>query len=248
MKSTNPAVRTAIRTAHELKAEPRLTAEWNMNRYREATVDNTPSEETAGHDIDMFPIDSIVEPVRPGKGINKARVNASVIADKYITIHTPRFYVAGLEDKYKYWMSPYPSDSQGNISGVAPRVIYSSSVRTNKIVVGIENTWATPISWSIQTTDDGTTWRTASTNPVIGNDGRAVIYWGGSNWSSNKPSTSEAHTVITGMRIVVTRLGPGRTTNGAITQYIQNKTPRSTTGANSYFSLIEMSALSLIHI
>ncbi len=156
MKSVDAVVRTAIRTSHDVKAIPRLTAEWNMNRYSIPNVYNGIADWTRYEtDVDHFPIESIVEPIRPSKGINKARINQATISDGYNSPSLPRYYVAGLEDKYKYWVSPNPSDGAGNIGNCNPTVIYDRQVKTNKIVVTVENSWATP-----------TTWRRQRTNPV----------------------------------------------------------------------------------
>ena len=248
MKIVDAAVRNAIRTAHDVKALPRLTAEWNMNRYHETTVTNDVANwESIENDIDMFPIESIVEPIRPSKGINKARINYGTVSDSYATPSMPRYYVASLEDKYKYWISPTASDASGNIGNVAPRVIYASRVNVNKIVVTVENSWASPTTWSIQTTNDGgASWQTASSAPTIGNDGRAILYWNGASWSSNKPADQDPTTSINGVRVVVSRLGGGIGINGQPTQ--ARLAARNgggivnTSGAGSYFSLIEISA------
>lgn len=245
MKIVDAAVRNAIRTAHDVKALPRLTAEWNMNRYASTVVSNDVGAawETIENDVDMFPIETITEPLRPSKGINKARINYGTLSDSYNTPSMPRFYVASLEDKYKYWTSPTASDVVGNIGNVAPKVIYNTSVKTNKIVVGVENTWASPVTWSIQTTPDGVTWQTASSAPVIGNDGRAILYWNGGSWSSTKPASQTATTNIRGIRVVVTRLGGGIGLDGRPVQArLRNGAIVNTSGGGSYFSLIEISA------
>lgn len=243
MKSVDAVVKTAIRNGYDVKALPRLTAEWNMNRYSTPVVTNNPAESVAGNDVDMFPIESIVEPLRPTKGINKARVNYGTISDSYQTPTMPRFYVASLEDKYKYWVSPYASDGAGNISGVAPQIVYPAPVKTNKIVVGVENSWASPSAWNIQTsTDGGGTWTTASSSPVLGADGRAVLYWNGTNWSSTRPSVPAAPTTISGIKVNVSKLTSGMGTDNRITQANTRFGLVNTTGGASYFSLIEIGA------
>lgn len=243
MKSVNANLKTALRSSHDIKALPRLTVEWNLNRYVGSTVTNVPSEDTDGNDIDMFPIESLVAPNRPSKGINKARINASLIADDYTSPAVPRFYVAGLEDKYKYWQSPYTSDSAGNISRCTPLVVYERDVVTNKIVIGIENSWATPTAWTIQvSTDRGVSWRVVSSAPTIGADGRAVLYWNGTSWSSTRPSTLDNHTTISGVRVVVNKLGAGRNSLNQTTTYRQKGVTKATNGGWTYCSLIEISA------
>lgn len=252
MKSVDAAVRNAIRTAHDIKALPRLTAEWNMNRYTDviAVSNGIANWEAEENDVDHFPIDSIIEPIRPSKGINKARVDYGTISDSYTSPSMPRYYIASLEDKYKYWCSPYASDAGGNISGVAPQVLYGTagtSIKVNKIVVAVENSWASPSTWSIQTTTDhGASWQSASSSPAIGGDGRATLYWNGSGWSSSRPSTLTQTTNINGVRVTVTRLEGGKGVDNSPT-YARMSPARGgqvvqTDGSSSYFSLIEISA------
>lgn len=236
-------VENAIRTSHEVFALPRLIADWNYNRYIDVTVDNIPSEDTDGFDIELFPIESIVEPVRPTKGAAKAILGQSLVADDYNTLWRPRFYTASVDDKYKYWVSPELSDGSGNISKVAPHVIYSEPVEANKIVVNIENSWATPTSHTVQvTTDGGSTWTTAATNPAINDAGQIILYWNGTGWSSTRPADITSTRSINGVRYNVTKLGAGRNRNGEVVTYTNNGTEYSTTGANSFFSLISLGA------
>lgn len=243
MKVVNDNVKTAIRSNYEVKALPRLTAEWNMNMLREPTVTNNPDENASGFDPEMFPLESIVEPFRPTKGINKALVKNSLLSDSYTSSVTPRFYVAGEDDEYKYWLSPFPSDSTGNISGVSPSVTYSSPMQVNKIVIGFENSWATPSTWTVQTTTDGgTSWNTVSTSPSVGVDGRTVLYYNGTGWSTTRPNSLEQYTQINGIRIVVTKLGAGRDGAGNVTTYRSGTQPnKPTNGATSHLALIEIS-------
>jgi hypothetical protein len=247
MKTVNAAVTNAIRSNYEVTALPRLIADWNMNRYVGTTVSNAPPEDTNGNDVEIFPLESIVSPLRPTKGINKARVNQGIVADDYITPDMPRYYTASVDDKYKYWQSPNLSDSSGNISGVWPTVIYDSNVDVNKIVVKLENSWATPIAFNVAVTTNGNTWSIIATNPVIKNDGSITLYWNGTGWSSTKPAVLTSMANIKGLRVNVTQLGGGYSRAGAPTTY---RLPRTgggfqlvpTSGANAYFSLIEIAA------
>lgn len=244
MKNVDAAVRNAIRSAYDVTALPRLTAEWNMNRYYDTVVSNGIANwEAVENDVDMFPIESIVEPIRPSKGINKARINYGTVSDGYHSPAMPRFYIASLDDPYKYWISPTPSVGGGGINNVAPQVIYEKSLNVNKVVVGVENTWASPQTWSIQTTrDNGATWQTASSSPAIGADGRAVLYWNGAGWSSTRPSNLDAVTSINGVRVIVSRLTGGRGINDLPTTARTRFGMATTSGEGSYFSLIEISA------
>lgn len=245
----SPTVEAALRSRHEVKVLPRLLADWNMNRYIGVTADNIPSEDTDANDNEYFPIESIVEPIRPTKGIVKARIGESAVSDDYESEWRPRFYVASVDDKYKYWTSPGKSDANGNISRVAPHILYDEDVEVNKIVIKLENTWATPSDYNVQvTTDGGSTWTAAATTPVIRNDGQIILYWNGAGWSSTRPDDLSAMRTINGVRLNVTSLSGGIKNNGQPTRYRMKRhnaigyDTYDTNGANAHFSLIEISA------
>lgn len=245
MKSVPTALRDAIRSSYVLSATPRLIADWNMNRYADPVASNTPDEETEGYDPEMFPIESIIEPVRPTKGICKARINHSVIGDDYGIAGTPssaRYYIGDVDDVYKYWNGPYASNSTGAISGVEPQVIYARSVNVNKIVAKVENSWASPGNFTVQITTDGTSWSTVATNPTIRNDGQVVLYYNGTNWNSNRPTDIDNTKSIRGVKLVVTSLVGGRDRNGNPSTYMVDGTTYSTSGKNSHFNLISLEA------
>src|SRR5690348_2848508 len=108
MKAVASAVKNAIRSEHDVVAIPRLTVEWNFNRYVPTiNVDNTPAEQTDGFDIEAFPIESIILPNRPGAGILKARVGEARVADPYSKFtgqtRAIRSYLGSVDDTYKYW-------------------------------------------------------------------------------------------------------------------------------------------------
>lgn len=256
MKTARTQLTDAIKSSYNLVALPKATIEWNMNRYFDTTVDNVPAEDTNGYDIEMFPITSIVEPLRPTKGAMKAMAGAAMVSDVYTDAVMPRFYVASTDDKYKYWISPNRSDSTGAITGCSPFVIYEKNVAVNKIVINLENTWASPTDFVVDTTTVASPtesdWNRAATNPTIANNGQIVLYWNGSSWSSTRPATLTNTRTIRGVRIKVNSLGPGKLSNGTTTTYQQwndDGNPAlgeyqsvATTGKNSYFSLIQLSA------
>lgn len=251
MKSQRDAslatLKTRLDTDYVMTAVPKLTAEWNMNRYYATTVDNNPSEDTDGYDIDIFPIESIVEPIRPNKGANKAITNLSIASDNYVDESTPRFYMSNEDDQYKYWLSPQRSDANGALVNCQPQVVYEAPVRVNKIIIKIEDTWARPTEFTVEVSTDGTNWGVVATNPVISNDGQVTLYRNSAGWSSTF-STLAVTQDIRGVRMTVTRLGGGVRKNGQPTFYRTlnadgvTYTETNTNGSNSYFSLIEISA------
>ena len=46
MKTVDIEVKNAIRRDYNLNAQPRLTIEWNFNRYVTVSADNQPPEDT----------------------------------------------------------------------------------------------------------------------------------------------------------------------------------------------------------
>lgn len=269
MKSVT-SVANAYKSNHALKALPEVIVEWNMNRYIGAVADNTtlsPEIDNA-YDPELFPIESIIDPApRPNKGINKARVGTAVISDDYrpnvVGSTNPRYYIADVDDNYKYWTSQTPSDTSGALTNCKPQIIYNAAVDVNKITIRLENTWASPATFNIQTTtsatpNDTTDWTTVANQTTTPNGwkGSGVInlYWNGTNWqnstrSDNTDKTPKT-TTIRGVRIVVTALEGGYMLDGAgstiSTKYYAytggNRVLTTTDGKDSFFDLIEISA------
>lgn len=264
MKSVNAALTKALMENDVMYAVPRLTAEWNMNRYFNTVVDNTPSEDTDAFDNELFPIESLTEAMRPGKGILKARIGEGRVMPDYAAGPQPaRFYVASEDDTYKYWTSQMPSSNSGSLTNCAPHVIYGSKTEDdvwtyrpqtiNKIVIGVENSWATPNAFTVETTTDGTSWN-AVTIQSLGTSweasGQIILYYTGSAnaWTATKPTNTApmVTTPIAGIRFTVTSLKGGIQKDGSPTTYKQQNTNggydnMTTDGKNSYMSLIEIS-------
>lgn len=239
MKSVPTVLSDAIRQDYVLQARPRLTADWNMNRYKTPTANNILDDEENGYDPDIYPISSIIEPIRPTKGIIKARVGEGAVSNDYNVDSSTRYYIGGPDDIYKYWTSPHQSDGSGFISDCEPYVTYARAASVNKIVVKLENTIASPTNYKVQVQySPGGSWSTVSTNPTIRSDGQVIIYYNGIGWSSNKPSDLTDTVTIYGIKFVVTRLGPGMDKNGYVTTDIVNGWLNGTTGYYSFFNLI----------
>lgn len=248
MKSVDTVLKDQIRQSHSLNALPRLTADWNMNRFKNPVAYNVVSEELEGYDVEMFPIESIVEPFRPTKGILKARVGESAISSGYNTIRGAQYYLGNIEDQYKYWTSPQESDAYGNLDDTAPYIVYDEDVDVNKIVIKVENTWASPAGCNVyvQYTDGGA-WSRVSIMPEIHNDGSIVLYWNGFSWSVTRPADMTATRSIRGIKFEVMSLEGGRGKDGSQTFYYTHQSGQPyrkhlTTGSNSFFNLIEIAA------
>lgn len=197
MKTSTP-VKNLLYTDENANALPEVIAEWNMNRYLQPTVDNTPSDDTNGYHPEYFPIESIIEPLRPNKGVCKTRLNQATVGAAYTSNQPwqagPRFYLPSPDDQYRYWTSPEKSeprvDNNDNdpkaIENVKPHVIYTYNTGTteapvyegawiNKITIKTENTWATMNVFQIQiardpnpTTEDD--WETIANENDMTND------------------------------------------------------------------------------
>ena len=229
MKSVNAAVSDSIRTDYDVQAVPRLTVEWNWNRYASTVqVDNDPSDDLEGYDIEMFPVESLIQPNRPTAGIIKALVGEARVADEYSQYdgksRSARYYVASVDDLYKYWKTPYQTDGTGTfptqtdgITSARPHVSYPDGVAANKIVVGFEDTWAQPDVFEIRVQNSSGTWTIASSAPTINSSGQSILYWNGSNWSSAQPADQSAVTIIYGVQVRITSMRgvPGGAVSGA---------------------------------
>jgi len=256
------AVHDHLRTAHNVVAVPRLTADWNLNRYVEdIKVENIYSDELNGFDNETFPIESIIDPMRPGvKGVLKARANQAVVSGKYTTSAEAKFYISSPDDKYKYWTSPTITDGSGDFpldagtSTVQPYVRYGPEVNTNKIVIKIENTWASPKNYSVEISTtpyetDPAVWTTVGgSNPTYDlSTGVLVLYFNGTAWVTTKPATLVT-TPITGIKFTVGGLQAGIKRDGTTMKYwrptgLNGKPSLSTAnGANSSLNLIAIEA------
>lgn len=221
-----------IREHHTVHARPRLTAEFNYNRYAGPIASNTPAINEDSQDPDLFPIESIVEGRRPGAGIITARVDEWIVDDDYeITNDTERYYIADESDVYKYWSGPDLANGSGNFpagsdiypTNINPQVVYNRDVKSNKIVIGFENTYASPVDYEIyvkNSTSGG--WvkvaDSVDNSLTIDGDGRLILYYNGTSWGQT-PSFG-SFTAVSGIQLRV----------------------NSMSKPNSFFNLIEISA------
>jgi hypothetical protein len=169
--------------------------------------------------------------------------------------------VGDQKDVYKYWTSPVRTDGSGNFalntaavdvadrteSVVRPHVLYPTVQKINKIVVKMENTWASPNVFHIRTRAAITpnekpyqNWVTVYTSPSIANDGTVTLWWNGTTWVATRPAVLSAGTNVAGIMERVNSLKAGRRRDGSVTTYRTRgstvETP--TTGFNSNFNLI----------
>ncbi|QIN94030.1 minor tail protein [Streptomyces phage Wakanda] len=212
MLSGSTQLKNALQQGMALRSKPRVIAEWNHNRYTPIqTVDNFAyAEETYGYDLDMFPIESITEPLRPTAGLLKGRAGEGAVVQGYSdTPNVIRTYTASPDAKYKYWTSPEQSTTTPYSAGgyqipatVQPHVLYSQTALTNKLYICIENSWANPKIWDIQITTDGTNWTTVASDLVPNSKGQVILYrQANGTWSTTVYRDNPVY--IRGIRLVV---------------------------------------------
>lgn len=207
MIPASPEFKQILRTALSMQGSLRLLAEWNMNRHYTGEVSNNGEPD----DRPEFPMSSVVEPLRPTKkGIVKMIIDDGYVQPEYMNaVPSARFYVTSDDDLYHYWVSKETAKTLSGSNNTfsfdtpqRPTVIYPELVYTNKIVIGLETSLARPVSYSVQTTTNGTAWSTIAVNPTVDQDGKIVLYlqqsgsWGASAYYSNI-------TRIRGVRLVV---------------------------------------------
>jgi hypothetical protein len=182
MQTTTFEVNKLLKEGLAVQATPQLIAEWNHNRYAGIqTVDSTPSEYDEG-DPEYYPIESIADPLRPSKrGIVKARASVEGVVSEYTDRPgDKRYYLAGLDDPYKYWCSPVRSSLIGGLNAfsmtVQPYIIYKTASWTNKLYFLFETSAAWPVTYDIDITTDGTTWTRVGGDIIPDADGRVVLY------------------------------------------------------------------------
>ncbi|QWT29932.1 minor tail protein [Streptomyces phage TunaTartare] len=230
MQSASLFLQNALKQGENLTPAARVIAEWNHNRYTKVTtVDNYQyAEKTYGYDLDMYPIETIINPVRPTAGLLKARAGEGAVVQGYSdTVAGYRTYTADPDSKYKYWTGPAQSNTTPYAGGgytlpepVRPHIIYENPVLTNKIYICVEDSWARPQKYDIQITTNGTTWTTVASDIVTNSKGQVILYLqdAGTTWSTTVARDFAMY--IKGIKLVV----------------------NSMNRINSWFNLVELGA------
>jgi len=112
LQSASAGLEVLLKTGLSIHASPRVIIDWNHNRYTAIQeIDNWQyPEQDNGNDLDLFPIESIVLPLRPTACLAKARAGEGAATSGYGDAPDEvRYYTASVDSKYKYWSSP--SDS-----------------------------------------------------------------------------------------------------------------------------------------
>ena len=205
-----------LKKSYSASSTPRITVEWNGNRFGTIeTVNNNGVEVT--DDDPSFPIESIISPRRPKKsGIFKGIVSTGTDgreARAYKASEIPvarRMYTASPDAKYKYWISPNRSSSTlsnggYSLSNCVPTVIYRYGIRVNRLVAQFENTGANPIDVVFEYSTNGTTWQQAGATYTPSSNGRIELYLqDDGSWS--KTENINNYLAIKGLRVKVTKM------------------------------------------
>jgi hypothetical protein len=223
MKVASTALKNLLIQKDEIRAIPKLTVEWEHNRFSPFATPDDPITVTPAITADLewgsvYDLDSVALPNRPRSGIAKTRFNENgqlVTAGKYRDVpQSSRYYFGGINDPYKYWSSQQVSQtvlSSGAYLFQTPIVmtlLYSAGIVSNKIVVGFETSYAKPVSVTVEVTTNGTTWTNAGSSLVVDPDGKCTIWRTSSTgWSETKtlinPITVATYTKIRGVRLTV---------------------------------------------
>lgn len=229
MKAATVAARTALMESVDIRALPKVRAEWEHNRFSKLKQVNTDDEnkvyvavtpDNDPADIEwnsIYDINSITMPNRPGTGIAKARLSEPIILqDGYRDKPTDaRYYLAASDDTYKYWSSsqrskltPVATGEYDFATPITLTLMYDQLVTANKLVVGFDLSYARPKSYNIQVTKNGTTWTTVGSNIVPdAATGQITLYLasdGSQSWGSTPVYTGLSQ--FLGIRLVVTSM------------------------------------------
>lgn len=201
MKSVSTTTSNIITNDFHNEVRTVVHGEWNLNRYYRTVVDNTPSEDTDGYDIELFPIESIVRAQRPTSGICKAVVGQATVApDYHTTVPSKRFYTVDRDDEYKYWQSPNVAGATTPfaMTNCAPQVLYVEEedvsgspvprlITANKILYTVENTFAEPVTYNVQVKNTTAgAWTTVASDIPVPNNGKVELWWNGTTWTTTK--------------------------------------------------------------
>lgn len=209
MISASPELKTVLEQDTTLVINSGCTLEYNMN----SLVDNIALTGAQINRVDsagnayqpfkkLFPIDSVVKPVRPVKSGIKYAIVGDVSSNSYRnpkSVTYPldyRMYYPGIETAYKYYLS-----DKG--IGLDVTATYPKSILTNKIIVRFELSHSTPSTWTIYANGTSISTGTSSAIKAFGNPdaGTLTIYWNGTSWSTTEPSTPSSPVSITSLRL-----------------------------------------------
>ena len=200
MISASDSLKTLLKTTHAIKINAGCTIEYNMNAMINDIVVSGAEYKTingAQPFKKLFPVDSIVKPVRPELAGIKYYIHGDIISNEWANpknVEYPidyRLYVPGANTYYKYFITPVGTAS--NLS-----IAYPKDIFVNKITVKFEISHSLPPTWTIKGTPANGSQVTLvsgtssdivpfETNGSKNYDaGTVSIYYTGSGWSKNE--------------------------------------------------------------
>lgn len=198
--------------------------EYNMNTM----VDHISATSNANHGSftnsyqKLFPIDTIYKPYRPViPGIkyliytvnNTDTELDSFASPREINPTGTRLYYPGNSMTYKYWLGPKDQDVDIEISYYSdePKTIYKL-VTTNKIVARFETSHDIPAGWTIKAKTENDTELVLGSGTSLNDNGEAVLYYNGSSWSTNTPSSYSHYQQFKSISLSVENSSSGKLT------------------------------------
>lgn len=190
MQELSVDLNAAMQESHAITGLPMAIAEWSFNHILDPVVVNEGST-IANHK--SSPIESIADGFRPhASGIFQAIADEAWTTDTDTpSIGENRYYAVGVNDEYKYWVSPLhsvasmPDDSplgQYLITDVAVLITYPEACKVNKIKATF-NLGTKPVDWRIEIYNVPGGYWMEITNPVIDDvTGRHESWWNGTDW------------------------------------------------------------------
>ena len=174
-----------------------VVGEWEMNAFHTPTVTAPPSV-----DEELFPKDSLAEPRRPVRsGTPKLIVNQARFANKLGS--SRKYRIASDEANYRYFQSEQTSDSLGDIGPLQFTLEYPVDIDINKIVVGFEDSFASPLEAEVLIRAGGL-WSSIGVFPLATGGLIEVYLQDDDSWSTIMNRSNQA--TVDGVRVVVSSM------------------------------------------
>lgn len=200
MIPASDSLKKVLKTNNSIKINAGCLIEYNINSMVNNIVVSGAEYKTINNAKPfqkLFPVDTIVKPVRPELAGIKYYINGDVASGDWVdpkNVSYPkdyRVYIPGANTYYKYFITPIGQDT--NLS-----VQYPKNIFVNKIVVKFEISHSLPNSWTIKGTPSGGSSQTllsgnsSDIKPFKKNGeknydaGSLTIYYTGTGWSKNE--------------------------------------------------------------